>query len=219
MKVPVWASHFCLLWPLFRIPLAFILSKVTDVFILSLSPLNLIRIPPFFICMNVSMSAYHPCLLWPLFRIPSEFIPSKFTERCVYLRKCYTFWFWPYLLKYVWLRSIWMCNLISHYLILSPGRCSVQSCCLHPRHRFSDEKRCVAAQISTDFPLYVSRHTLFPHFPCVACRVNSLSLRTISTYLLKLFRCQSFVLWIIVQNVQLPKYTWFDRTNRWNQFI
>ena len=112
-----------------------------------------------------------------------------------------------------------MCNLISHYLILSPGRCSVQSCCLHPRHRFSDEKRCVAAQISTDFPLYVSRHTLFPHFPCVACRVNSLSLRTISTYLLKLFRCQSFVLSIIVQNIQLPKYTWFDSTNRWNQFI
>lgn len=68
--------------------------------------------------------------------------------------------------------------------------------------------------ISTDFPLYVSRHTLFPHFPCVACTVNSLSLRTISIYLLKLFRCQSFVLSIIVQNVQLPKYTWFDRTNR-----
>ena len=91
MKVPMSAYHPYLLWPLLRILLAFILSKVTDVFILSLSPLNLIRIPLFFICMNVSMSAYHPCLLWPLFRIPSEFIPSKFTERCVYLRKCYTF--------------------------------------------------------------------------------------------------------------------------------
>ena len=80
-----------------------------------------------------------------------------------------------------------MCNLISHYLILSPGRCSVQSSSLNPRHRFFEEKRCVAAQISTDFPLYVSRYTLFPHFPCVACRVNSLSLRTIylhsSTYI------------------------------------
>ena len=108
-----------------------------------------------------------------------------------------------------------MCNLISHYLILSsPGRCSVQSCSLNPRHRFSDEKMCVAAQFSTDFPLYVSRYTLFPHFPCVACRVNYLSLRTISTYLLKLFRCQSFVLSIIVQNIQLPKYTWFNSTNR-----
>ena len=73
--------------------------------------------------------------------------------------------------------------------------------------------------ISTDFLLYVSRHTLFPHFPCVACRVNSLSLRAISTYLLKLFRCQSFVLSIIVQNIQLPKYTWFNSTNRWNQFF
>ena len=73
--------------------------------------------------------------------------------------------------------------------------------------------------ISTDFLLYVSRHTLFPHFPCVACTVNSLSLRTISTYLLKLFRCQSFVLSIIVQNIQLPKYTWFNSTNRWNQFF
>ena len=118
------------------------------------------------------------------------------------------------------LRSIWMSNLISHYLILSsPGRSSVQSCSLNPRHRFSSEKWCVAAQLSTDFPLFVSRHTLFPHFPCVACTVNFLSLRTISIYLLKLFWCQSFVLSIIVQNIQLPKYTWFNSTNRWNQFF
>ena len=69
------------------------------------------------------------------------------------------------------------------------------------------------------FPIIrVATHP-FPSFSMCRVRVNSLSLRTISTYLLKLFRCQSFVLSIIVQNIQLPKYTWFNSTNRWNQFF
>ena len=81
----VFHTQVFLTTPLLNIP-----SRVTEVYILSLATLTLIRLPPFFTCMKVSMSAYHPCLLWPLFRIPSEFIPFKFTERCVYLRQCCT---------------------------------------------------------------------------------------------------------------------------------
>ena len=113
--------------------------KVTDVFILSLSPLTLIRIPPFFICMKVPMIAYRPYLLWPLFlpNLPNDtFILGSAVHICSYrfFKRCLDH------------ARYGMCNLISHYLILSPGRCSVQSCSLNPRHRFSGEKWCIAAQ-------------------------------------------------------------------------
>ena len=165
----VFHTRVSLTTPLLNIP-----SRVTEVYMLYFSPMNLICIPPFFICMKVPMYASHFCLLWPLFRIPSEFISSKFTERCVILGKngvqiCH-YSFFKRSFDYA---RYSMCNLISHYLILSPGRCSVQSCPLNPRHRFSGEKWCVAAQFQMisqytcrDTPIslifHVSRARLIP---------------------------------------------------------
>ena len=149
-----------------------------------------------------AMSASHFCLLWPLFlpNLPNDtFILGSAVHICSYwfFKRCFD------------CARYGMCNLTLFCSIMLPQSAT----------QVFMQKMVCRCTISTDFPLYVSRHTLFPHFPCVACRVNSLSLRTISIYLLKLFRCQSFVLSIIVQNIQLPKYTWFDSTNRWNQFI
>ena len=104
-------------------------------------------------------------------------IPSKFTERYVYLRECCTYLLLLILKRCFDYARYGMCNLISHYLILSPGRCSVQSSSLNPRHRFSGEKWCVAAQFQlishytcrdTPFSLifHVSRAGLIPFHIC-----------------------------------------------------
>ena len=139
--------------------------------------------------------------------LPSLFLPNSLNDAFILSNAVHicSHWFFKRCLDYA---KHDMCKLICHYFILSSWVffCSI----MLPQSatqvfRLKMVCRCT---ILTDFPLYVSRHTLFPHFPCVVCRVNSLSLRTISTYLLKLFRCQSFVPSIIVQNNHLPKYTW-----------
>ena len=137
-----------------------------------------------------TMCSFYPFLLWLLFVflrslsvwkcqwvliiLPTmAVIPSKFTERYVYLRECCTYLLLLILKRCFDYARYGMCNLISHYLILSPGRCSVQSCSLNPRHRFSGEKWCVAAQFQlishytcrdTPFSLifHVSRAGLIP---------------------------------------------------------
>ena len=193
---------------------------------------------------KLPMCSYYPCLLWILFVslrslsvwkclwvliipvyysrysvfLPSLFLPNLPNDAFILANAVHicSYWFFKRSFDYA---RYGMCNLISHYLILSPRR---WFCSIMPPQSATQafwRKRVCRCTNSTDFPLFVSRYTLSPHFPCVACTVNSLSLRTISTYLLKLLRCQSFVLSIIVQNIQLPKYTWFDSTNRWNQFI
>ena len=134
------------------------------------------------------MSAYHPCLLWPLFlpNLPNyTFILGSAVHICPY-------WFFKRCFDYARYGCvIWYLITLSYHqgLVLFNHAPSIRDTGFQAKNG-------------------VSLHTLFPHFPCVACRVNSLSLRTISTYLLKLFRCQSFVPSIIVQNNHLPKYTW-----------
>jgi hypothetical protein len=144
------------------------------------------------------MSSYHPFLIWLLFVFLRSLsvwkcqwlliVPAYYGRYSVFLLSLFLsnslnyafilgnavqicpYWFFKRSFDYA---RYGMCNLISHYLILSPGRCSVQSCSLNPRHRFSSEKWCVAAQFQlishytcrdTPFSLifHVSRAGLIP---------------------------------------------------------
>ena len=134
---------------------------------------------------KLPMCSYYPCLLWILFVfllflsvwmcpwvliipvyysrysvfLPSLFLPNLPNDAFILANAVHicSYWFFKRSFDYA---RYGMCNLISHYLILSPGRCSVQSSSLNPRHRLSDEKGCVAAQIQL-ISLYLCRDTPF----------------------------------------------------------